>query len=62
MPESDVVVDEGITIDGKFDESLYEGRSWYEGKNVTDWGTNEQIKLTTHFAKTGILISISVEG
>lgn len=64
-PVSDVVaVDDfyDITVDGNFDEELYETQKWYTGYNTSDWGGHEEVQITTYFAKTGILIGIHMEG
>lgn len=57
--DSTVVPDEGITIDGKFDEDFYEGRNWFYGHKIynTEDGT---LEMTTYFAPNGLVVAAKI--
>ena len=61
--EPTVEVDEGITIDGVFDESFYTGRNWLALNKVmqksgqTETGT---LEMTTYFSETGIVVAAHI--
>lgn len=55
-----VVPDEGINIDGVFDEDFYENKKWFKGNKVTASGETGTMEVVTHFAKTGIVVAAKV--
>lgn len=58
-----VEVDEGITIDGVFDESFYTGRNWLSLNKImqqsdrTETGT---LEMTTYFSETGLVVAAHI--
>lgn len=61
--DSTVKVDEGITIDGTFDESFYTGRNWLTlNKRMQQSGQTETgtLEMTTFFSGTGIVVAAHI--
>lgn len=60
---SSVVPDEGIVIDGNFDETFYINRRWMKANKVkqqsgqTETGT---LEMTTYFSETGIVVAAHI--
>lgn len=60
---SSVAVDQGITIDGVFDEAFYTNRKWLKANKIlqqsgqTETGT---LEMTTYFSETGIVIAAHI--
>ena len=50
------VIDGNVKIDGKFDESFYSARKWFQGHKVLN---NEEgtLDVTTYFSKSGIVVA-----
>ncbi len=50
------VIDGNVKIDGKFDESFYTSRNWFQGHKVLN---NEEgtLDVTTYFSKSGIVVA-----
>lgn len=57
--DSTVVPDEGITIDGKFDEDFYEGRNWFYGHKVYN-NEDGTLEMTTYFAPNGLVVAAKI--
>ena len=57
---STVVPDSEINIDGKFDEDFYNDLKWYEGNKISGSETGT-LKMTTYFARTGIVVAARIE-
>ena len=60
---SSVAVDQGIKIDGVFDESFYSGRNWLKAnKRLEQSGQTETgtLEMTTYFSETGIVIAAHI--
>ena len=57
--DSTVVPDEGITIDGKFDEDFYEGRNWFYGHKIYN-NEDGTLEMTTYFAPNGLVVAAKI--
>lgn len=57
--DSTVVPDAGITIDGKFDEDFYEGRSWFYGHKIYN-NEDGTLEMTTYFAPNGLVVAAKI--
>lgn len=57
--DSTVVPDEGITIDGKFDEDFYEGRNWFYGHKIFN-NEDGTLEMTTYFAPNGLVVAAKI--
>ncbi len=57
---STVQVDSGITVDGVFDEALYEGRNWLQLNKIVPGGETGSLEMTTYFSDTGILVAAHI--
>lgn len=55
-----VVPDDGINIDGVFDEDFYKDKKWFKGNKMTASGETGTMEVVTHFAKTGIVVAAKV--
>ena len=60
---SSVTVDQGIVIDGVFDEAFYTNRKWLKANKIlqqsgqTETGT---LEMTTYFSETGIVVAAHI--
>lgn len=59
-PMTGAEIDEEIVLDGVFDESFYEGRSWFRGNKQVGTRT-ATMDVTAYLAHNGLLIAVDVD-
>lgn len=59
-PMTGAQIDEGITLDGVFDESFYDDLEWYVGHKQVGTRT-ATLRMTSYIAPKGLLIGIDVD-